>query len=311
MKDLWPILKQTFKEFSDDEAPKMAAALSYYIVFALPPLLVIIITIAGFVLDPADVQGRIEAEMESLIGPESAEQVQTMIEQAQLDTGSGALSIIVGVIALLFGATGAFIQMQDALNRAWDVEPDPDSGGLKNFIFKRLLSLSMIMGIAFLLMVSLALSAALTAFGDYIASLLPTGFSEVLLQALNLSLSLVIISFLFGAMFKVLPDADLKWRNVAVGALVTGVLFTIGKFAIGLYLGQSSIGSTYGAAGSLALLLVWIYYSSMIILIGAEFTQVWSQRKHGGVKASKNARTANRKSATRYQYVVTPTSQEA
>jgi membrane protein len=181
------------------------------------------------------------------------------------------------------------VELQAALNRAWGVEPDPDRGGVKNFVIKRLFSLGMVLSIAFLLLVSLVLSAALTAFGGALGGLLPGDASEVLLQLLDNAVSLVVITLLFAAMFKVLPDARIAWRDVWVGALVTTVLFLAGKFLIGLYLGQANPGEAYGAAGSLAILLVWIYYSSLILLLGAEFTPVWARERGAGVEPQEGA----------------------
>jgi membrane protein len=285
---IFAMLKETVREFLGDDCMRLAAALSYYTIFSLPALLILILMVASVFIDPQDMQGRIDQQMGALIGRDGAEQIQTMIEHANRPDTGGPLAAILGIAALLFGATGAFMQLQAALNKAWDVEPDPDAGGLRNFIVKRFFSLAMILGIAFLLLVSLVISAALGAFGDVLASYLP-GVSEVLLQLLQLGVSLALISALFAAMFKVLPDADIAWRDVWVGAVVTALLFVVGKFAIGLYLGNSEPGTAYGAAGSLAVLLVWIYYSAIILFLGAEFTQVWATRRGGGVRPSKGA----------------------
>jgi membrane protein len=285
---IFAMLKETVREFLGDDCMRLAAALSYYTIFSLPALLILILMVASVFIDPQDMQGRIDQQMGALIGRDGAEQIQTMIEHANRPDTGGPLAAILGIAALLFGATGAFMQLQAALNKAWDVEPDPDAGGLRNFIVKRFFSLAMILGIAFLLLVSLVISAALGAFGDVLASYLP-GVSEVLLQLLQLGVSLALISALFAAMFKVLPDAEIAWRDVWVGAVVTALLFVVGKFAIGLYLGNSEPGTAYGAAGSLAVLLVWIYYSAIILFLGAEFTQVWATRRGGGVRPSKGA----------------------
>jgi membrane protein len=223
-----------------------------------------------------------------MMGADGAEQVGTMMEQANQPEGRG-FRAIVGIVALILGATGAFMQLQNALNRAWDVEPDPDAGGIKNFIVKRVLSLGMIAGLAFLLLVSLALSAVISMAGDMVGEILP-GTSEPLLHLLNFALSFAVITVLFAAMFKVLPDARIAWKDVWVGGAATALLFMIGKFALGFYLGRSNPGEAYGAAGSLALILVWIYYASMIVLLGAEFTQVWAERRGGGIEPEAGAR---------------------
>lgn len=283
------VLQQTFKEFSDDNCSRMAAALAYYTIFSLPPLLVLIISVVGIFVDPADVQGEIEAQIQRLIGTEGATQVQDMIVAANEKTQGNVWGWLLGTAALIFGATGAFMQLQGALNTAWQVQPKPDNAGLLRMIMKRLLSFGMVLGIAFLLLVSLVLSAALAAFGGFLANLLPGGVSQGILVALNVGITLVIIAFLFAAIFKILPDARITWRDVGVGATVTALLFVLGKFAIGFYLGTSDVGSTYGAAGSLALILTWIYYSAMILLLGAEFTQVWTCRYGTRIQPAEDA----------------------
>ena len=291
VKGTFGLLKRAFKDFSDDECPRMAAALSYFTVFSLPPMLILILLIAGMVFDPAQVQEALQTQMGSLMGSAGAEEVATIMQQAERPGGRG-LKAVLGIAAVIFGATGAFMQLQSALNRAWEVEPDPNAGGLKNFIFKRVLSLGMILGIAFLLLVSLALSAAITAMGSVIGRIIPGG-SEVVLHVFNFVFSLVVITGLFAAIYKVLPDARIAWKDVWVGAVFTALLFTIGKFGLGFYLGRSNPGEAFGAAGSLALVLVWIYYSSMIVLFGAEFTQVWAIRKGRGIQPDKGARRMN------------------
>jgi membrane protein len=285
-KEWFGMLKQTFKDFSDDECPRLAAALSYYTVFSLPPLLILILLLVGAVMDPQDVQGRMEAQIAGMMGPQGAAEIRTMIAQSERPGTGGPLATILGVAALIFGATGAFIQLQGALNRAWEVEPDPKQGGIKNFIFKRLLSVGMVLSIAFLLLVSLALTAAI----EGLAEMVFPGDPGPLLHVLNFALSFAVITLLFAAMFKVVPDAKVAWRDVWVGAVVTALLFVIGKFLLGFYLGRSNPGEAYGAAGSLALILVWIYYSAMILLFGAEFTQVWAVQKGHGIEPEPGAR---------------------
>jgi membrane protein len=284
------LLKQTFRDFSADDCPRMAAALSYYTVFALPPLLILILTVVGIVFDPAQVQEAIRGQIGDVMGPDGAQQIGTIIEQADQPEGRGVRALV-GIGALVLGATGAFLQLQGALNRAWGVEPDPDAGGIRNFVLKRALSLGMIFGLAFLLLVSLALSAAISMLGDVVERILP-GVSEGFLLLLDFGLSLGVITVLFAAMFKVLPDARIAWKDVWVGAAATALLFVIGKFALGFYLGRSNPGEAYGAAGSLALILVWIYYASMIVLLGAEFTQVWAERRGAGIEPEEGARVS-------------------
>jgi membrane protein len=283
------ILKRTGSDFINDESPRMAAALSYYTVFSLPSLLILILLIAGAVWDPEDVRGGLAAQIDGLMGAATAEQLRTVLDQAEQPGAGRGIAAILGIVALMFGATGAFIELQAALNRAWKVEPDPEQGGLKNFIVKRVFSLGMVLSIAFLLLVSLVLSTVLAAFGDALGAMLPGTVSEYLLLALNFGIALLVITLLFAALFKVLPDAEIAWRDVWVGAAVTTLLFLIGKFAIGFYLGQANPGEAYGAAGSLAILLVWIYYSAMILLLGAEFTQVWAEERGRGIEPQEGA----------------------
>lgn len=285
---IFALFRHTFSEFLDDECPRMAAALSYYTIFSLPPLLILILLLLGAVFDPQDVQGAIQGQIESLMGPGGVEGVETILEHAQRPDTGAPLAAVLGVAALLFGATGAFAELQAALNRAWEVRPDPEQGGLKNFLFKRVFSFGMILAIAFLLLVSLVVSAVLSAFGDALGRMVP-GISDILLHAVNLGISFGVIALLFAAMFKVLPDAVIAWKDVWVGAIFTALLFLVGKFLIGLYLGQSDPGQAYGAAGSLALLLVWIYYSAMILLLGAEFTQAWAEKRGAGIEPEEGA----------------------
>ena len=283
------LVKQTFKGFSEDDCPTMAAALSYYTVFSLPPLLVLLLTLLGAVLDPQDIQGTLEAQMRDAMGAGGAEQVRTILANADRPGAGGLVPTILSVVALLLGATGVFGQLQAALNKAWNVAPDPEKGGIKNMLLKRVFGIGMVFGLAFILLVSLVVSAVLSAFGDQLGRFLPSGLSAPVLEAINFVGSLAVISLLFGAIFKVLPDAEIGWRDVAVGAVVTGLLFVAGKFALGLYLGRSNPGEAFGAAGALALMLVWIYYSSMIVLLGAEFTQAWAERRGSGIVPEKGA----------------------
>lgn len=275
----WTILKKTYGEFQQDDCLQMAAALAYYTIFSLPPLLVIIITIAGLQLGEEAVQGKVEQEIEQMIGAEAAEQVQTMISSASqsLSEEGTFWTGILGIGALLFGATGAFAQLQKALNRAWSVQPD--RSGILNFLLKRALSFGMIVTTGFLLLVSLTLSTLLTALGSELQSWIP-GFPLSLTKVLDAALSLTVITALFAAIFRILPDARIGWRDVFTGAAATALLFVAGKTLIGFYLGQSDPGSMFGAAGSLALVLLWIYLSAVLLLLGAEFTQVWA-RRHG------------------------------
>jgi membrane protein len=278
------ILKNAFKGFGKDECGTRAAALAYSTIFALPPLLILLVTIAGKVWGPEAVQGAIEHQFSGLIGQSAAQQVHEMVVRGQHSAGRGALATILGLLGLILGATGAFLSLQDALNHAWEVKPDPKQGGIKNFIMKRLLSLGMVVGLGFLVAVSLALSAAIAAVGGSFGTL-----PQPVLFTLDLLLSLVVLGGLFAAMFKFLPDAKVAWRDVLVGGLATAVLFILGKFVIGLYLGHSSPGNAFGAASAFAVILVWIYYAGMIVLFGAEFTQEWAIAKGQGVVPKEGA----------------------
>jgi membrane protein len=283
------LLKHTFKEFSADDCPTMAAALSYYTVFSLPPLLVLLLSLLGAVVDPQDIQGNIEAQMRDAMGPAGAAQVQTILTNADRPGAGGLLPGVLSVAALLLGATGVFGQLQAALNKAWGVAPDPAKGGIRTMLLKRVFGIGMVLGLAFILLVSLVVSAMLSAFGEQLGRFLPEGLSAPVLEAINFLGSLAVIALLFAAIFKVLPDARIAWGDVRVGAVVTALLFVAGKFALGLYLGRSNPGEVFGAAGALALMLVWIYYSSMIVLLGAEFTQVWADRRGRGITPEQGA----------------------
>jgi membrane protein len=283
------LVKESLSDFLADDCMDAAAALSYYTIFSLPAILVLMLMLVSAVMSPSDVRGGLEGQLQALMGPTAGEQVRTIIQQAEQRPHNGFLPTILGIAGLLFGATGAFGQLQKTLNRAWNVEPDPNQGGIKNFLTKRLFSFGMILVVAFFLLVSLVISAALTGLGSRLSSFLPSGLSGALLEVVNSVVSLAVITLLFGALFKVMPDAKIAWRSVWVGALVTAVLFVVGKFLIGFYLGQSNPGQAYGAAGSLAVLLLWIYYSSLILLFGAEFTETWAIRRGEGIEPEPGA----------------------
>lgn len=277
------LVTTTVREVGDDDVPSLAAAIAYYTVFSLPPLLVIVVGIAGAIYGPDRVAGLIEEQAASTIGAGAGEAIRTMIENAST-LGSGLGAKVMGAVALLFGATGAFGQLQKALNRAWEVEPAAEGGGIWGLVVKRALSFGMVVTIAFLLLVSLVVSSVLTALGDAATAVAGGGVVGWVVQALNLAVSFGVTVALFAVLFRYLPDVEIRWRDVGVGATVTAVLFTLGKTALGVYLGRAEPGSAFGAAGSLALVLVWIYYSSLIVLVGAEFTQAWAQQVGGGLE---------------------------
>jgi membrane protein len=283
------LISKSINRFMDDDCTTMAAALAYYTTFSIAPLLLIIISIVGLVFGRQAVQHEIQTQIQGLIGQGAAREISAMVKNAGQQSSTGILGGILGVIALVVGATGAFSQLQSSLNGVWHVKPDPRAGGVRNFITHRILSLGMIMAIAFLLLVSLAISAALSAFGDFLSGFLPHGFSGPLLLVIAFVVSLAVVAALFAAMFKVLPDAAIDWRDVWIGAGITAVLFTTGKFLIGMYLGQSGTASAYGAAGSFVLIVLWIYYSSLIVLFGAELAAVRAELHSGAVQPKPGA----------------------
>lgn len=289
------LLKRAGRDFLDDECPVRAAALAWYTIFAPPPLLVLLLLVAGLVWDPEDIRRAMEGQFASLVGTDGARAIHDMISQADRPGGRGALATILGTAGLLFGATGAFMQLQTALNRAWEVQSDPAQGGVRTFLRKRLLSLGMILGIAFLLVVSLAFSTVLSLLGERLGGAIP----EAVLHGINAVVTFAALTVVFAAMYRVLPDAEIGWRDVWVGALATSVLFVAGKFALGLYLGRSDPGQAFGAASALAVILLWVYYAGMIVLFGAEFTQAWAQRRGRGIRPERGAIRLERSAAPR------------
>ncbi len=282
---MWSLLRQTVAEWQRDKVSRLAAALAYYTTFALAPVLIIVIAIASFLFEQSEVQGRIIDQLQGLLGQSGADLVQEMLtSKAQQEGGFWATVISIGL--LIIGASGLFIQLQDALNTVWNVMPKKD-GGIWKLLRDRLLSFGMVLSIGFLLLVSLILSAALSAingmFGDALMGW------DLGWQLLNAAVSFGIITLLFGMIYKVLPDAEISWNDVWVGAAITALLFTIGKSLIGLYLGNSSVASAYGAAGSFVVLLLWIYYSAQILLFGAEFTQVYANRLGSNITPDEHA----------------------
>jgi membrane protein len=283
-KGLWELLKDTGSEWMEDKAPRLGAALAYYTIFSLAPLLVIVIGIAGLVFGHEAAQKQMGAQVQNLVGPEGGKAVEAMVTSAS-KPGSGTLGTVLGIIMLLVGAAGLFTQLQDALDTVWEVEPKPGRG-IWGVVKDRFLSFSMVLGVAFLLLVSLVVSAALSA----LVGLLGEWKTGVLGHALQVVLDLGVITLLFAMIFKFLPDAEIAWGDVWLGAFLTAVLFTLGKFLLGLYIGQSGVGSAYGAAGSLAVLLIWLYYSAQIFLFGAELTKEYADKYGSRIKPAPHAR---------------------
>lgn len=272
---IWLLLKTAFQEWLSDNAIRWGASISFYTVFSLPPLLMISVAMAGIFFGEEAVHGSIVRQFQDLLGEDSAQLIQDMI----LQTGSVKTNLIaslVGTVTLLIGATGVFIDLQEALNTIWEVERKPGSR-IRDFIKKRALSMLLTLITGFLLLLSLIISTLLSALEAYIKLISPVPFMNGLLHAADSVVSLGIISFLFAVIFKILPDAKITWRDVWLGAVLTAFFFIVGKFAIGLYLGKKHIGSVFGAAGSLATLLFWIYLHAQIFLFGAEFTQVYAK----------------------------------
>lgn len=266
---LWQVLKATRKEWSDDNALRLSAALAYYTIFSLAPLLLIVIAVAGFVLGNNQARDAILGQLTLLIGADGGQAIAQILESANKPT-SGVIAAITGVVMLLIGATGVVGELQSALNTIWKVERKK-GGGIKRILRTRIVSFAMILGVGFLLMVSLVISAAISTVGAFWQS-----EAEVLVEVLHVILSTAIITILFAMMFRFLPDVRLKWRNIWLGAIVTSILFTIGKTLTGIYLAKSSLASSFGAAGSIVIILIWVYYSSAIFLLGAEFTKVYT-----------------------------------
>jgi len=264
--------------WSKDDVPRLGASLAYYTLFAVGPILLIAIAIAGTVYGPDAVRGQIVGEISGLIGRQGAEAVQTILQSAHQNR-TGSVAVIIGTITLILGASGAFLELQHALNTIFRVKTDPKKSGLERLVLSRLRSFGVVVSIGFLLLVSLLVSAALSALSSRIERS-PVG-NPVLLQAINMVVTLAVMTLLFGLIYRLLPDVRLAWRDVWTGAFVTSLLFSIGKFLIGLYLGHSGVASSYGAAGSIVVLLVWVYYSAQVILLGAEFTRVYAEHRRG------------------------------
>lgn len=278
-KGIWFLVRRSFSEWMDDHVLRLGAAISFYCAFSIAPLLLIVIGVAGMVFDSSVVQAQVLGEMKGLVGEQGAQAIETMLQNA-LQPSKGVLGTVLGVVMLFFGSMGVFLALQDSLNEIWDVKT-PEGNGVLRFFRVRLLSFGIVLGIGFLLLVSLVVSAFLAGVGKYIGDTIP--IPSVVLQVLNFFISFAVVTLLFALIYKVLPDMKLAWRHVWIGALVTAALFTLGKFAIGYYLGHTATGSVYGAAGSVIILLLWAYYSSLIFLFGAEMTQVYAREFDTGL----------------------------
>lgn len=292
MKKYRDVFKQTFTEFNQDKVPRLGAALAYYTIFSIGPLLLICVAMAGLFLGQEAAQGQVSAEMGKVFGSKMAESLETMVQAAAAKRKSGMVATIVGIATLFLGASGVFGQLKDALNTIWNVEKKK-TAGIMGFINERFLSMAMVLGIGFLLLISLVLDAVIAAMGPYLARLVG---GEAVAHLIQLAVTFVVSTVLFAAIFRILPDLKIAWRDVWFGAVFTSLLFVLGKWGLGLYLGKAAVGSAYGAAGSLVILLVWVYWSAQILLLGAEFTQVYA-RTFGSLKGDTSKQEARSQAA--------------
>ena len=294
LKGIFKVFKTAFKEWNNKDPFRESAVIAYYSVFSLPGLMVVILTLAGYFFGRDAVNNHLASQITSTLGADTSVQIQEMVVKAS-ETKNSIWAAIIGVITIIIGATGVFVQFQKSLNIIWEVKADETKSGILSIVKVRLFSFGLIISIAFILIVSLVVSASLTAFGGWLSA----NFSEslvVILQVVNFLLSLFILAFLFALMFKIFPDAKIKWKHVWIGAVVTALLFNLGKFGLSLYFGKANPGTGYGAEGSIILILLWVSYSSMIVLYGAEFTKVYAEMRDGVIPADENAvKEVNRK----------------
>lgn len=285
--NVFGLLKQTFQEWLADKAPQLGAALAYYTVFSLAPLILVLLAIVGVIFrdDPAGAWNKITEQMSYFLDSSTVQVVQNIAQKAS-EPGKSTIATIIGVALAIFGASGVFGQLQDALNTIWGVKAKP-GGGMWGFLRTRFLSFAMVAGVCFLLLVSLTLESLLKAFSHYVQSILPGGI--VVALAVYFIFDFAVVVLLFAMIFKFLPDVQIQWRDVWIGAVITAILFGIGKWLLGFYLGSGAAGSAYGAASSLITLLLWVYYSSQILLFGAEFTQVYAARAGRAFKPTEYA----------------------
>lgn len=277
LKVFWQVLKQSGSDFIDDKVMKLSAALAYYTIFSVAPMLIIIIFLCDLFLGRDAIEGNIYGQIRGLVGNEAAIQIQAMIKNASL-SGDMSWATMVGFITLIIGATGVFAEIQDSINHIWRLKSKPKKNGLLRMILNRLLSFSLVVSLGFILLVSLAINGLVELFSSLVVSLLPGRVtSSILFSLADFVVPFLVITTLFAIIFKVLPDARIKWKDVRVGAMATAILFMIGKFAIGYYLGASKVSSTYGAAGSIVIILLWVYYSAAILYFGAVFTRNYVQ----------------------------------
>jgi membrane protein len=292
-KTLFQILQATFASWNRHEAPRLGAALAFYTILSLSPLVIIVLALAGLIFNRSTAQAHILSQVQGMIGPDGGKAVESMLASAQRPA-AGILGTIVGLLSLLFGASGVFTELRSALNLIWEVTPEKTSGVVR-LLRERFFSFGMVLSIGFLLLVSLVVSTILAAIGKFFGGLLPVPSPVV--AVLNFFLSYLGVAVLFGLIFRLVPEAKVRWRNVWLGALVTALFFSIGKTLIGLYLGKSSVGSAYGAAGSVIVVIVWVYYSAQIFFFGAEFTHAYTERPSPDAQAGSKDSLAQSSSA--------------
>jgi membrane protein len=295
MKNMISLLKETASKWSAHQAPRLGASVAFYSLLSFAPLLILLVTVAGLVFDPQTTQRTLIDQARATIGDRGADTVQALLKSAQKPS-SGIVASVIAFVTLLFGASGVFSELRDALNTIWETQPQGDAG-IKGLLKDRLFSFGMVLSVGFLLLVFLIVSAALSFLGKYFGQMIPVPVP--VLEIVNFLLSLVVIAALFALMFKYVPAASINWHDVTIGAVGTAILFTIGKFLLGFYLGKASVGSSYGAAGSLVAVIVWIYYSAQIFFFGAEFTHVYAYHhdphSQRWVKNGKQAQTPDAK----------------
>lgn len=287
-KGFWEVLKNSFKGFGNDKVTKMSGSLAYYTVFSMAPLLIMIISLCGIFLGREAVEGKIYGQLAGFVGADTAHQLQDIIKNASL-AGKSKIAAIIGGITLLVGATTVFAEIQDSINTIWGLKPKPKKGWLK-MLQNRFLSFSVIISLGFLLLVSLGVTALVEGLSERLRSHFPD-VTVVVFYIVNLLLTLIVVTAIFAVIFKVLPDANIKWKDVWAGAIATSILFILGKFAITFYISKSEVGSTYGTAGSLVVLLLWVYYSSIILYFGAEFTKAYALKYGSEIHPNKYAVT--------------------
>lgn len=303
LKDGFTIFKGALNGFSEDKAMKLSASLAYYTIFSLGPLLLLVISLGGFFLGKEAIQGQVFSEINGLVGNQAAKQIQDMIKSLEL-SGKTGISIAIGIVTLLIGATSVFGEMQDSINMIWKVKAKPKRGWVK-LLKDRFLSSSLIISLGFLLVVSLLINGAVLAMSDRLKSFFPD-ITVLIFNVINAAISFIVIAVLFGIIFKVLPDVKIKWRDVRAGAIFTAVLFLIGRVVIGIYIEKSSTGSAYGAAGSLIVILLWVYYTAAILYFGAEFTQAYASFTGAAIEPADYAVHVEQKETEREVDVLPP-----